>query len=388
MSSRPSRSASLKRHNRQKAPKVPSSSYYLGYVEDDETIEMIMKKFEELEKIKQNHHASSSSCSQNHHDDSSCYLNEEQQEELFKRTSHHSIQSNIYAEIMRNFDTTLGISEEEELEESDHSSDDEDYQEDEEDAFDECISDDDNYEEEEELDHDFEEENAELPLDSMNHDRFHSEEEFLSMTEEEEDSNNESNEKTKRTKKKRKTSQRKSNRKSHHQDSTTCASHAMRDISMLLDPNMNFLKMMESSHKSTNLGTPKKKKSTEIVTIPTSNKILSAWAKMIRPITLEECDLCKISPTSTIISSKISSKMIVKRNDHQDNHQHDACHQSLGMVYHIQTTEEVIITHDLLNFNFQEISNQKGPFEGILIDPPYDSIQVEDLVSKKEIYMK
>jgi len=31
---------------------VPSAVHYLGYVEEDETPEAIMKKFEELEKVK------------------------------------------------------------------------------------------------------------------------------------------------------------------------------------------------------------------------------------------------------------------------------------------------------------------------------------------------
>ena len=31
---------------------VPSAVHYVGYVEDDETPEMIMKKFEELEKVR------------------------------------------------------------------------------------------------------------------------------------------------------------------------------------------------------------------------------------------------------------------------------------------------------------------------------------------------
>lgn len=31
---------------------MPSATHYVGYVEEDETPEMIMKKFEELEKVR------------------------------------------------------------------------------------------------------------------------------------------------------------------------------------------------------------------------------------------------------------------------------------------------------------------------------------------------
>lgn len=34
------------------ARNIPSAIHYVGYVEDDETPEMIMRKFEELERIK------------------------------------------------------------------------------------------------------------------------------------------------------------------------------------------------------------------------------------------------------------------------------------------------------------------------------------------------
>ena len=43
---RPKRRCATKRAN------VPSAVHYVGYVEDDETPEMIMKKFEELEKVR------------------------------------------------------------------------------------------------------------------------------------------------------------------------------------------------------------------------------------------------------------------------------------------------------------------------------------------------
>ena len=35
-----------------KSSAIPSAVHYVGYVEDDETPEMIMRKFEELERIK------------------------------------------------------------------------------------------------------------------------------------------------------------------------------------------------------------------------------------------------------------------------------------------------------------------------------------------------
>ncbi|KAG2387016.1 hypothetical protein C9374_002051 [Naegleria lovaniensis] len=368
MSSRPSRSASLKSRNQQ-PKKVPSSSYYLGYVEDDETIEMIMQKFEELEKLQQNqHHAkasSSTSSERNHQDESSSYLDEAQQEELFKRTSHHSIQSNIYADIMRNFDDIESEEEGLAATSSDYSDDDADYQEDDEEAV-EIVSDD-NFEEC--VDEDIEEEDTELQLDSVGEDE---EDVISSMTEKDETH-------AKRTKKKRKTtSQRKSHRKgaSHHSSESDPSTNV--DIaSMLLDPNMNFLKMIEkASHNKS--GNSKKSTSTEIVNIPTSNKVLNAWAKIIQPIDLEECELRHEIQCPTMIrlsGNKLTSKIVVQRQQQRN----DSCSSSSsGMVYHIQTKEDVITTPNVLTFNFKKIS-KNGPFEGILIDPPYDDIEVEDL---------
>lgn len=40
-----------RRHCATKRTTAPSAVHYVGYVEDDETPEMIMKKFEELEKV-------------------------------------------------------------------------------------------------------------------------------------------------------------------------------------------------------------------------------------------------------------------------------------------------------------------------------------------------
>ena len=41
---------------------LPSAVHYLGYVEEDETPEMIMKKFEELDKVAPDFHCSCASC--------------------------------------------------------------------------------------------------------------------------------------------------------------------------------------------------------------------------------------------------------------------------------------------------------------------------------------
>lgn len=46
MSDRPKRRSALRRTN------VPDATHYVGYVEDEETPEMIMKKFEEMERIR------------------------------------------------------------------------------------------------------------------------------------------------------------------------------------------------------------------------------------------------------------------------------------------------------------------------------------------------
>lgn len=40
-----------RRHCASRRVGAPSAVHYVGYVEDDETPEMIMKKFEELEKV-------------------------------------------------------------------------------------------------------------------------------------------------------------------------------------------------------------------------------------------------------------------------------------------------------------------------------------------------
>ncbi|CAO3610880.1 unnamed protein product [Mucor hiemalis] len=46
-----------KRKRRQATPKTRvSNAHYVGYVEDEESVEAIMKKFEELERIKKNFH--------------------------------------------------------------------------------------------------------------------------------------------------------------------------------------------------------------------------------------------------------------------------------------------------------------------------------------------
>jgi hypothetical protein len=62
-----------KRKNSQKR-NVPSTSYYLGYVDDFESVEDIEKKFQELEKLKKED------------------LNEKEQEELYSKTSNLYVQ--------------------------------------------------------------------------------------------------------------------------------------------------------------------------------------------------------------------------------------------------------------------------------------------------------
>jgi len=57
LSNRPKRKAAQNVRNsaRAKSKVKPSSSMYVGYVEEDETPEMIMAKFAELERIQQMH---------------------------------------------------------------------------------------------------------------------------------------------------------------------------------------------------------------------------------------------------------------------------------------------------------------------------------------------
>jgi len=89
---------SLRSRNKRKPSTNVSSSLYLGYVEDEETIESIMKKFEEMEKLKkeiaeqkekerEKNNAEGVQENENNNDDDDMSFTEEQYEELFKRTA-------------------------------------------------------------------------------------------------------------------------------------------------------------------------------------------------------------------------------------------------------------------------------------------------------------
>eukprot|EP01025_Chloroclados_australasicus_P033872 TRINITY_DN3464_c1_g1_i2.p1 TRINITY_DN3464_c1_g1~~TRINITY_DN3464_c1_g1_i2.p1 ORF type:complete len:409 (-),score=31.85 TRINITY_DN3464_c1_g1_i2:303-1472(-) len=76
----------------------PSAAHYLGYVEDDETPEMIMRKFQELDKIQQDQKCAQNIDQQPENDQSQIeavdkLLTEDQMEELFRNTSIFSVQS-------------------------------------------------------------------------------------------------------------------------------------------------------------------------------------------------------------------------------------------------------------------------------------------------------
>jgi hypothetical protein len=80
----------------------------VGYVEDEESVEAIMKKFEELERFQQELQAQNMERPIENHDnpnpntqmDSIKLLNERQLEELFKRTSGYTVKEAM----MDNFD--------------------------------------------------------------------------------------------------------------------------------------------------------------------------------------------------------------------------------------------------------------------------------------------
>lgn len=75
--------------------------HYVGYVEDEESVEAIMKKFEELERIQKEFAAANGDNKENIHGDSgkdnndkdSQPLTEEQLEEVFRRTSAFTVKS-------------------------------------------------------------------------------------------------------------------------------------------------------------------------------------------------------------------------------------------------------------------------------------------------------
>ncbi|RIA93511.1 hypothetical protein C1645_796598 [Glomus cerebriforme] len=81
-----------------------SNALYVGYVEDDESIDAIMKKFEELERIQEEIAASNANETTDVHppsDKNSTYqengLTQEQLEEVFRRTSSFTVKSATFA---------------------------------------------------------------------------------------------------------------------------------------------------------------------------------------------------------------------------------------------------------------------------------------------------
>ena len=94
------------RRKRTTRPPKPSASHYVGYVEDDESVDAIMKKFEELERIQRQSRPSLSSALPSDADHamqentvdgpiSNNGLTDEQLEEVFKHTSAFTIPANM-----------------------------------------------------------------------------------------------------------------------------------------------------------------------------------------------------------------------------------------------------------------------------------------------------
>lgn len=96
---------------RERKKKKASTSYYLGYVDDDETPEMIAKKFEELEKFQR----------QNGQE-----LNEKEQEKLYDLTSSILVQEDLFGGRYEDEFENLDIQEEDDEEDEEN---DQDYKE-------------------------------------------------------------------------------------------------------------------------------------------------------------------------------------------------------------------------------------------------------------------
>lgn len=84
----------------QRRTAMPSAVHYVGYVEDDETPEMIMKKFEELERVREqakmevkSHDADLPDDQQNKENVPGEHLNDEQLLEVFKQTSMFNVKT-------------------------------------------------------------------------------------------------------------------------------------------------------------------------------------------------------------------------------------------------------------------------------------------------------
>ena len=100
----------------------PSMSHYVGYVEEGETVDMIMKKFQKLEEVKQQFReqqqqegesgdmdggASKTSGSNNNNGEE---LTTEQLEEIFQKTSNFTVQSAVKANEMDDLAAMSGLS--------------------------------------------------------------------------------------------------------------------------------------------------------------------------------------------------------------------------------------------------------------------------------------
>jgi len=285
-----------------------------------------MQKFEELERIQKqgtsvggNGQTGSESASD---PSKSTYLDDEQQEELFKKT----LQSNVYSEIMYEREKVLSDDDEQE---PTYSSD-EDY------------------------------------VDGSNNDGmgYYSEDEELNFenlcvvdgSEGEdlvEENFDEDTDDGKRSKKKRKAVTKRSNGKGVKNEGN------LNDL-IITDPNFNFL--VESNTKS-----KEKKSSVEVLQIPPTEKL--NWAKIIQPLTENECSVKSVRTEFVIDMSQSSDDVRVYKKQ--------VSNGVGGKVFMLNTQEDVIITDNLIEYDFESLGSE--PFEGILIDPPYERMDVQDL---------
>ena len=100
---RPKRKASASlRARTSRGNTAPSSAHYVGYVQDDETPEMIMKKFEEMERIRQQARAGAENGDEAKETTASAEegdeegLDEEQLKELFRNTSTFTVKEAMF----------------------------------------------------------------------------------------------------------------------------------------------------------------------------------------------------------------------------------------------------------------------------------------------------
>ncbi|KAL9650780.1 hypothetical protein ABK040_001830 [Willaertia magna] len=137
----------------------------------------------------------------------------------------------------------------------------------------------------------------------------------------------------------------------------------------------------------------RKKKSSEIeiVNVPTSKRVLSSWAKQIQAISKENS--LKVVEESPLFDFSIDddeddityycSSSIMSEEDQVPMSLN--CKQEEDIVkstlYKFNYKEDVILVDDMFNFDFKSLCNKFGEplFEGVLIDPPYDTIDIKDL---------